>query len=37
MQGQPFNLLGDEVFASNGLVYDQMREVFAAVLAQRSR
>jgi myo-inositol-1(or 4)-monophosphatase len=29
--GAPFNLLGDDVFASNGLVHDEMREVFAAV------
>jgi myo-inositol-1(or 4)-monophosphatase len=35
IQGQPFNLLGEDVFASNGLVHDQMLEVFAEVSAQR--
>ncbi len=35
LAGGPFNLLGDEIFASNGLVHDQMREVFAEVVAQR--
>jgi myo-inositol-1(or 4)-monophosphatase len=35
VQGRAFNLLGDDVFASNGLVHDQMLEVFAAILAQR--
>ncbi|HMD86307.1 MAG TPA: inositol monophosphatase family protein [Terriglobia bacterium] len=34
VRGAPFNLLGDDVFVSNGLVHDQMLEVFAAVLAQ---
>lgn len=33
----PFKLLGDEVFASNGLVHDQMCQVFAEVLAERAR
>jgi myo-inositol-1(or 4)-monophosphatase len=37
IQGRPFNLLGDDVFASNGLVHDQMLEVFAEVLAQRAK
>ncbi len=32
--GAPFNLLGDDVFASNGLVHDEMRDVFAAVSKQ---
>jgi myo-inositol-1(or 4)-monophosphatase len=36
VQGGPFNLLGDDVFASNGLVHEQMLEVFAAILAQRA-
>jgi myo-inositol-1(or 4)-monophosphatase len=36
VRGGTFNLLGDDVFASNGLVHDQMLEVFAAVLAQRT-
>jgi myo-inositol-1(or 4)-monophosphatase len=36
VQGGAFQLLGDDVFASNGLVHDQMLEVFAAVLAQRA-
>jgi myo-inositol-1(or 4)-monophosphatase len=35
VQGRSFNLLGDDVFASNDLVHDQMLEVFAAILAQR--
>lgn len=29
--GKPFNLRGDEVFASNGLIHDRMCEVFAEV------
>ena len=36
VRGGAFNLLGDEVFASNGLVHDQMLEVFAAILARRA-
>lgn len=35
--GKPFKLLGDDVFASNGLVHEQMVEVFSGVLAQRAR
>jgi myo-inositol-1(or 4)-monophosphatase len=35
VRGGDFNLLGDDVFASNGLVHGQMLEVFAAILAQR--
>jgi myo-inositol-1(or 4)-monophosphatase len=34
VRGAAFNLLGDDVFVSNGLVHDQMLEVFAAILAQ---
>jgi myo-inositol-1(or 4)-monophosphatase len=34
VRGAAFNLLGDDVFVSNGLVHDQMLEVFAAVLAR---
>lgn len=34
VRGDAFNLLGDDVFASNGLVHDQMLEVFAAVKAR---
>lgn len=36
VRGGTFNLLGDDVFASNGLVHNEMLEVFAAVLAQRA-
>jgi myo-inositol-1(or 4)-monophosphatase len=36
VRGAAFNLLGDDVFASNGLVHNQMLEVFAAVLGQRA-
>jgi myo-inositol-1(or 4)-monophosphatase len=36
VRGGAFNLLGDDVFVSNGLVHDQMLEVFAAILGQRS-
>ena len=35
--GGPFKLLEDEVFASNGLVHDQMRQVFAEVRGQRTK
>ena len=35
--GRPFNLLGDEILASNGLVHGQMIEVFSEVLAQRAK
>jgi myo-inositol-1(or 4)-monophosphatase len=37
VRGGAFHLLGDDLFASNGLVHDQMLEVFAALLAQRSK
>jgi myo-inositol-1(or 4)-monophosphatase len=33
--GKPFNLLGDDIFASNGLVHDQMLGVFQEVLQHR--
>jgi len=33
--GQPFDLLGDDIFASNGLVHDQMLGVFKEVLERR--
>jgi myo-inositol-1(or 4)-monophosphatase len=33
--GKPFNLLGDDIFASNGLVHDQMLRVFSEILGQR--
>jgi myo-inositol-1(or 4)-monophosphatase len=35
--GKPFKLLGDDVFASNGRIHEQMVEVFSEVLAQRAR
>jgi myo-inositol-1(or 4)-monophosphatase len=34
VRGAPFNLLGDDVFASNGLVHDEMLQAFAQILAQ---
>ena len=34
LEGKPFNVLGDEVFASNGLVHDEMVNVFSQVLAE---
>ena len=33
VRGREFRLLGDDVFVSNGLVHEQMLEVFAAILA----
>jgi myo-inositol-1(or 4)-monophosphatase len=36
VRGGAFNLLGDDVFVSNGLVHEQMLEVFAAVMASRA-
>jgi myo-inositol-1(or 4)-monophosphatase len=36
VQGGAFNLLGDDVFASNGLVHDEMLKVFASILSQRA-
>jgi myo-inositol-1(or 4)-monophosphatase len=32
--GQPFKLLGDDIFASNGLIHGQMLGVFSEVLAR---
>lgn len=37
ISGRPFDLLGDDIFASNGLVHDQMVEVFTEVMGQRSK
>ncbi len=37
IKGEPFDVLGDDVFASNGLIHDAMCEVFADVLAQRAK
>ena len=34
VRGGTFNLLGDDVFVSNGLVHDEMLKVFAAIMAQ---
>jgi myo-inositol-1(or 4)-monophosphatase len=36
IQGRPFKLLGDDVFASNYHVHQQMLEVFAEIMAQRA-
>lgn len=36
LAGAPFDLLADEIFASNGFVHDQMCQVFSEVLAQRA-
>ena len=36
VRGGEFNLLGDDVFASNGLVHDQMLKAFAEILAGRA-
>ena len=36
MAGDPFQLLGDAIFASNGLVHDQMRTVFLECSARSS-
>jgi myo-inositol-1(or 4)-monophosphatase len=33
--GKPFDLLGDDVFASNGLVHEQMIRIFKEVMEQR--
>jgi myo-inositol-1(or 4)-monophosphatase len=37
VKGGPFELLGDEVFASNGLIHDAMSKVFSDVLAHRAK
>ncbi len=34
LRGGPFQLLGDQVFASNGLVHEEMCAIFAEVLGQ---
>lgn len=34
VKGSPFKLLGDDVFASNGLVHDEMLKVFAEIMAR---
>ena len=31
IQGRPYNVLGDDIFASNGLIHDQMLDVFREV------
>ncbi len=36
LHGGPFNLRGEEIFASNGLVHDEMLQVFSEVLAGSS-
>ncbi len=35
--GEPFRFLGDDVFASNGLIHDQMVSVFSEVTALRRK
>jgi myo-inositol-1(or 4)-monophosphatase len=35
LEGKPFNVLGDDVFASNGLVHDEMIKIFSLALAER--
>jgi len=37
LAGKPFNLLGDDIFASNGLVHEEMVQVFSEVLARWTR
>ena len=37
LKGGPFELLGDEVFASNGLIHEAMSHVFSDVLAHRAK
>jgi myo-inositol-1(or 4)-monophosphatase len=37
VRGAAFDLLGDDVFASNGLVHDQMLDVFAEVLSDGAK
>ena len=37
LTGGPFNLLGDEIVTSNGLVHDAMCRVFSEVMAARAR
>jgi myo-inositol-1(or 4)-monophosphatase len=35
LKGEAFDVLADEVFASNGLIHDEMREIFNEVRARR--
>lgn len=37
LAGGSFRLLGDEIFASNGLVHDQMCQVFAEIIGQQTK
>ena len=37
VRGDAFNVLGDDVFASNGLIHEEMLGVFATVLAERGQ
>jgi myo-inositol-1(or 4)-monophosphatase len=37
LKGGDFDLLANEVFASNGLIHDETCDIFAAVLAQRKK
>ncbi|HTS67468.1 MAG TPA: inositol monophosphatase family protein [Terriglobia bacterium] len=37
VRGAAFDLLGDDVFVSNGLIHDQMLEVFATILARHPK
>ena len=37
LAGEPFNLLADELLASNGLIHDRMCQVFAEVQKARAR
>jgi len=37
LTGRPFSLQGDEIFASNGLIHDEMITIFSEVLAQRGK
>ncbi len=37
LKGGPFDLLADEVFASNGLIHETMVEVYSEVLAHREK
>jgi len=37
LTGRSFSLQGDEIFASNGLIHDEMLTIFSEVLAQRGK
>jgi myo-inositol-1(or 4)-monophosphatase len=37
LAGGSFRLLGDEIFASNGLIHDQMCQVFAEIIGQQTK